>query len=59
MAPLKKCPTCGKASGAAYELFCSFRCREVDLNRWLSGHYRVPTNERPSLEDLPEPEGHA
>ena len=22
--------------------FCSERCRDVDLNRWLSGSYAIP-----------------
>lgn len=25
--------------------FCSRRCADVDLNRWLNGVYAVPTNE--------------
>ena len=25
--------------------FCSKRCADVDLNRWLSGHYAVPVTE--------------
>jgi endogenous inhibitor of DNA gyrase (YacG/DUF329 family) len=27
--------------------FCSRRCADEDLRRWLSGDYRVPTAERP------------
>lgn len=36
------CPICGKPSEAAYRPFCSRRCADVDLNRWLSGQYAVP-----------------
>jgi endogenous inhibitor of DNA gyrase (YacG/DUF329 family) len=25
--------------------FCSGRCKDVDLNRWLSGHYAIPAAE--------------
>jgi endogenous inhibitor of DNA gyrase (YacG/DUF329 family) len=25
--------------------FCSPRCRDVDLNRWLSGRYVIPGQE--------------
>ena len=41
-ASLKPCPICGKPATAAAEPFCSPRCRDVDLNRWLSGSYVVP-----------------
>ena len=48
--PLKKgkCPTCAKTSAAAYFPFCSKRCSDLDLGRWLDGAYRIPTNEAPS-----------
>jgi len=38
----KKCPICGKPATEAAKPFCSPRCRDVDLNRWLSGSYVVP-----------------
>jgi endogenous inhibitor of DNA gyrase (YacG/DUF329 family) len=43
--PAKPCPICGKPAGAASKPFCSERCRDVDLNRWLSGSYAIPTRE--------------
>jgi endogenous inhibitor of DNA gyrase (YacG/DUF329 family) len=39
------CPICGKPSVAEAKPFCSKRCADVDLNRWLSGVYAVPTTE--------------
>jgi len=39
---LKLCPICGKPAGETSKPFCSERCRDVDLNRWLSGSYVVP-----------------
>ncbi len=40
------CPICGRETTAApknpYRPFCSNRCKLVDLDRWLSGSYRVP-----------------
>ncbi len=42
-----KCPICGKPAEAAYRPFCSKRCADVDLSRWLGGVYRVETNESP------------
>jgi uncharacterized protein len=41
-AATKACPICGKPADAQFRPFCSRRCREVDLNRWLSGVYAVP-----------------
>jgi endogenous inhibitor of DNA gyrase (YacG/DUF329 family) len=38
----KKCPICGKPAAEASRPFCSERCRDVDLNRWLSGSYAIP-----------------
>jgi len=40
--PSKKCPICGKPATEASKPFCSERCRDVDLNRWLSDSYRIP-----------------
>ena len=38
----KPCPICGKPATAASRPFCSERCRDVDLNRWLSNSYAIP-----------------
>lgn len=38
----RKCPECGHPSVREQWPFCSARCREVDLNRWLSGAYVIP-----------------
>jgi endogenous inhibitor of DNA gyrase (YacG/DUF329 family) len=39
------CPICSKASNASYRPFCSRRCADVDLARWLNGSYAVPSDE--------------
>jgi hypothetical protein len=41
-AKARRCPICGKPTSEATKPFCSPRCRDVDLNRWLSGTYVVP-----------------
>jgi endogenous inhibitor of DNA gyrase (YacG/DUF329 family) len=46
-----KCPICGKPSAQDVQPFCSRRCADVDLGRWLTGVYRVP-----SVEDDDEPD---
>jgi uncharacterized protein len=39
------CPICGKPAGGDFRPFCSRRCADVDLGRWLTGQYRVPAVE--------------
>jgi uncharacterized protein len=41
----KKCPICSKPTAEPFRPFCSRRCADVDLNRWLSGVYVVPVTE--------------
>jgi len=36
------CPICAKDPDAKYRPFCSRRCADVDLARWLNGSYAVP-----------------
>lgn len=50
----ERCPICGKPASAAQRPFCSQRCAEIDLGRWLKGVYRVPTDEAPSEGGSPE-----
>jgi endogenous inhibitor of DNA gyrase (YacG/DUF329 family) len=38
----KPCPICGKPSVQQFHPFCSARCADVDLNRWLKGSYVIP-----------------
>ncbi|KKB10775.1 hypothetical protein VE25_16225 [Devosia geojensis] len=47
----KPCPICGKPSVEKYRPFCSKRCADVDLNRWLSGSYVIPATADPEPED--------
>jgi uncharacterized protein len=39
------CPICGKPTDVRLRPFCSKRCADVDLHRWLSGVYVVPLTE--------------
>ena len=41
----EKCPICGKPATQSVWPFCSQRCANVDLGRWLTGVYRVPSVE--------------
>ncbi|MEA2976003.1 MAG: uncharacterized protein QOF19_1523 [Alphaproteobacteria bacterium] len=44
-APVKRCAICGKPADPRFQPFCSKRCSDVDLHRWLSGTYVIPTSE--------------
>ncbi len=37
-----RCALCGKPQAERFRPFCSKRCSDIDLNRWLSGVYAVP-----------------
>ena len=39
------CPICGKPRDPGYRPFCSKRCADIDLGRWLTESYRVPVSE--------------
>ena len=41
----KPCPICGKPREPRFAPFCSRRCADVDLHRWLTGTYAVPAVE--------------
>ena len=48
------CPICGKPGAASYRPFCSKRCADVDLNRWLSGVYAAPVTEAEDEDGAPK-----
>jgi endogenous inhibitor of DNA gyrase (YacG/DUF329 family) len=51
------CPICGKPTDPPFKPFCSKRCADVDLNRWLSGVYVVPASETEDDDAVPESGG--
>jgi uncharacterized protein len=54
-APGKRCPICGKPAAERFRPFCSPRCADVDLNRWLKGVYAIPAAEDDEEKDAGEP----
>ena len=58
------CPICGREAVAAFRPFCSGRCADVDLGRWMTGAYAVPSTDpedeeeaaRLAERDPPEPD---
>jgi endogenous inhibitor of DNA gyrase (YacG/DUF329 family) len=51
------CPICGKPSSQANHPFCSPRCQDIDLNRWLSGSYVIPARDDEDEAGLPGADG--
>ncbi len=50
------CPICSKDTDPKYRPFCSRRCADVDLGRWLTGTYVLPAkaeDEDDSPQDTP------
>lgn len=39
------CPICAKDSDPKYRPFCSRRCADIDLAKWLNGSYAIPVAE--------------
>ena len=38
----RRCPICGKPEDEKFRPFCTKRCAEIDLGRWLRGGYAIP-----------------
>jgi uncharacterized protein len=52
------CPVCAKAPDPRYRPFCSRRCADIDLGRWLNESYAIPVgeDEEPPPEENPRPQ---
>jgi uncharacterized protein len=46
-----RCPICGKPSVHAVRPFCSSRCADIDLGRWVSGAYVIGSDADAADED--------
>lgn len=51
------CPICGKAQDPKYRPFCSRRCADIDLGRWLTEGYALPAEDPADApaEPIPQP----
>jgi endogenous inhibitor of DNA gyrase (YacG/DUF329 family) len=47
----RPCAICSAPRVEAYKPFCSKRCADVDLHRWLAGSYAIPVVELDGAED--------
>ena len=52
----RKCPMCGRPAAADFRPFCSRRCGDLDLQRWLSGRYAIPATDDESEADTDVPD---
>jgi endogenous inhibitor of DNA gyrase (YacG/DUF329 family) len=50
-----KCPICSRPTEHTYRPFCSRRCADVDLSRWLRGTYAIPDEAEDEDGERPEP----
>ncbi|WGW03463.1 DNA gyrase inhibitor YacG [Tropicibacter oceani] len=48
------CPICSKDTDPKYRPFCSKRCADVDLAKWLGGTYAIPSNDPEDMEKAAE-----
>ena len=46
------CPICEKKTDPKLRPFCSKRCADIDLSKWLSGSYAIPSNDPDDAERL-------
>jgi hypothetical protein len=54
----KHCPICGQPTVEKHRPFCSKRCADIDLSRWLKGVYGIPaveSEEGPAEEEAEAP----
>ena len=43
------CPLCQQPAEGLHRPFCSRRCAQLDLGKWLAGNYAIPSHE--AMED--------
>lgn len=39
------CPICGRTGEISWRPFCSRRCADLDLGRWMTGAYAIPAGD--------------
>lgn len=53
---MAECPICGEATQQRWRPFCSRRCADVDLGRWMTGAYVIEGDEDAEAPPPCEPE---
>ncbi|MDG1208343.1 MAG: DNA gyrase inhibitor YacG [Paracoccaceae bacterium] len=49
---MANCPICKKTTVETYRPFCSKRCADIDLGKWMTGGYALPSEDIPDEEEL-------
>ena len=44
------CPICGRGPDVKFRPFCSKRCADIDLAKWMSGSYAIPSDDPEDIE---------
>jgi endogenous inhibitor of DNA gyrase (YacG/DUF329 family) len=44
------CPICQKGTDQKFRPFCSKRCADIDLGKWLDGRYAIPMENPEDIE---------
>ncbi|MDP1630474.1 MAG: DNA gyrase inhibitor YacG [Caulobacter sp.] len=47
----RACVRCDQPMDPAYRPFCSKRCADIDLQKWLTGGYAIPAVESEAQSD--------
>ena len=47
------CPICGRRAVEKFRPFCSRRCADIDLHRWLGGVYAIPGKAEEEEDEMP------
>lgn len=50
----QKCPICKARTVRAWRPFCSRRCADIDLGKWMTGAYALPSEEPLEESDIAE-----
>ncbi len=45
------CPICSEKTDPKFRPFCSKRCADIDLGRWMSGKYAIPSEDPEDIEE--------
>jgi endogenous inhibitor of DNA gyrase (YacG/DUF329 family) len=45
------CPICARETDRRYRPFCSRRCADIDLGKWLTGSYAIPADDADDIDE--------
>ncbi|MEM7268087.1 MAG: DNA gyrase inhibitor YacG [Pseudomonadota bacterium] len=51
---MSECPICNNDVSQKYRPFCSKKCADIDLGKWMTGAYALPSDDELKDEDIDE-----